>query len=182
MTTLICVPGWMDSGDAHWQTLWLKSYPVSDRVEHADWAHPDRDAWMAGLEATLARQEGEVGLAAHSLGCSTVVQWAARASLLAQRRIKGALLVAPPDVHGRAFADTVPASGFAEEPDWPLPFPSIVVASTDDPFCAHARAEALAQGWGSRFVSMGAVGHINADSHLGHWEFGQRLLQRLMLG
>jgi uncharacterized protein len=182
VTTLICVPGWLDSDEAHWQTLWLKSYPMSDRAEQSDWMHPDRDAWVAGLDAVIERQEGSVVLVGHSLGSSTVVQWAAHASLLQQRRIKGALLVAPPDVHGDAFLSTVPATGFADEPDWRLPFPSILVASSDDPFCELARAEALARSWGCRFVSIGAAGHINGESHLGHWEVGQRLLQRLILG
>lgn len=181
MTTLICVPGWLDSDADHWQTLWLKSYPVSDRVVQGDWERPERAAWVAALDATIARQQGRVVLAAHSLGCSTVVQWAAQASLLQQRRVKGALLVAPPDVHSPAFVETVPASGFAEEPDWRLPFPSILVASSDDPFCAEEHAAVLARAWGSRFVSLGAAGHINGASRLGHWEFGQRLLQRLIL-
>jgi hypothetical protein len=182
MTTLICVPGWGDSADGHWQSLWQRSYPMSDRAVQADWMRPERDAWVAGLDAAICRQEGAVVLAAHSLGCSTVVQWAAHASLVQQRRIKGALLVAPPDVHGEAFRRTVAAEGFDDEPDWRLPFPSILVASSDDPYCALARAEAMAQAWGSRFVSLGAAGHINHDSHLGNWEFGQRLLQRLILG
>lgn len=182
MTVLVCVPGWQDSGPNHWQSLWVKSYPSSDRVVQSDWQRPDRDAWVARLDETLAAQDDPpIVLVAHSLGCSTVVHWAAQASMQQHKRIKGALLVAPPDVHGAAFAATVPASGFADEPDWRLPFASIVVASSDDPFCAPDQARRLADRWGARFVELAGGGHLNADSGLGAWEYGQRLLQRLIL-
>jgi hypothetical protein len=182
VTTLVIVPGWMDSGAGHWQTLWEKSYPASVRSEQDDWARPVRSDWVARLDATLQQLEADedVVFVAHSLGCATVAHWAAQASLLEQRRIRGALLVAPPDLDD-VRCDVVPASGFTPLPDWRLPFPAIVVASLDDPFCTPERAEAMARAWEARFVTVGAAGHINADSGLGQWEFGQRLLQRLIL-
>ena len=181
MNFMVCVPGWQDSGPDHWQTLWCKGYPNTVRVAQRDWLHPNCLEWVAGLAAAIAEQDEPVVLVAHSLGCSTVVHWAAQASLLEQRRIKGALLVAPPDVRGTAFRAQVPARGFDAEPNWQLPFPSIVVASSDDPFCAPMRAVGLARGWGSRLVTLAHAGHINAESRLGHWEAGQKLLQRLLL-
>jgi hypothetical protein len=33
--------------------------------------------------------------------------------------------------------------------------------------------------WGSEFVNVGALGHINADSGLGDWRLGLSLLRRL---
>jgi hypothetical protein len=33
--------------------------------------------------------------------------------------------------------------------------------------------------WGSQFADAGAVGHVNAESELGAWEFGLFLLSRL---
>ncbi|MCL6646441.1 MAG: alpha/beta hydrolase, partial [Dehalococcoidia bacterium] len=50
-----------------------------------------------------------------------------------------------------------------------LPFPSVLVASRDDPYCRFERAQALAQAWGSRFIDAGARGHLNAESGLGDW-------------
>lgn len=181
MTTLVIVPGWQDSGPAHWQTLWEKSYPGCLRVRQTDWQLPVRPAWVSGLSAAVAQAEEPLMLVAHSLGCSTVVHWAATLSLAEQRRVKGALLVAPPDVQGQAFGAEVGAEGFEPEPQRRLPFPSIVVASRDDPYCDIGRAQALAAQWGGEFVDIGCAGHINAESRLGHWESGQRLLQRLML-
>jgi predicted alpha/beta hydrolase family esterase len=54
-----------------------------------------------------------------------------------------------------------------------LPFPSIVVASTDDPYGGVPFSQACAAAWGSRWESIGPRGHINADSGLGDWDEGQ---------
>lgn len=61
----------------------------------------------------------------------------------------------------------------------PLPFPSLLVASEDDPYASVAFTRALAESWGSRWQSIGAAGHINGDSGLGEWYEGQGLLDSL---
>ena len=63
-----------------------------------------------------------------------------------------------------------------------LPFPSIVVASTDDRYIDVATARRYAEGWGSRFVDVGPLGHINSDSGLGMWPAGRALLEQLRGG
>jgi hypothetical protein len=60
-----------------------------------------------------------------------------------------------------------------------LPFPSIVVASTDDPYVTLERAQQFADGWGSRLVTVADAGHINGQSGLGDWPAGFALLQEL---
>jgi predicted alpha/beta hydrolase family esterase len=60
-----------------------------------------------------------------------------------------------------------------------LPFPSVVVASTDDPYVTTERARRFAEAWGSRFVTVGDAGHINSQSSLGDWPAGFALLQEL---
>uniref|UniRef100_UPI0019D2D5C2 RBBP9/YdeN family alpha/beta hydrolase n=1 Tax=Pseudomonas viridiflava TaxID=33069 RepID=UPI0019D2D5C2 len=94
----LIVPGWQGSGDEHWQSHWQRSLPNSQRVEQADWLNPDRDAWVAQLERAIAAHATPVILIAHSLGCITVVHWAASAPVELLRRVSGALLVAPADV------------------------------------------------------------------------------------
>jgi hypothetical protein len=64
-------------------------------------------------------------------------------------------------------------------PHGALPCPSIMVASANDPWMTAHSAETWARRWGSDFVNAGALGHINAESGLGDWRFGQRLLQAL---
>jgi predicted alpha/beta hydrolase family esterase len=181
MTALVCVPDWQDAADDHWQSLWIRDYPNSARVYQRDWRHPERAEWVRALQQTLSEQDEIAVLAAHGVGCSTVVHWAAHASPEQLRRVKGVLLVAPPDVAAATFQTSVGASGFTPEPDWALPFASIVAASSDDPFCSQEHAQALAQAWGSEFVALGAVGHVSTDRQLGSWRVGQKLLQRLML-
>jgi uncharacterized protein len=112
-------------------------------------------------------------LAAHSLGCLAIAHGLREGAL----PIHGALLVAPPDVERPDFPPVL--EGFAPIPRERLPFPSIVVASRNDPFSAFERAEALAAAWGSQLVDVGAQGHINADAGFGPWPLGERLLDAL---
>lgn len=91
--------------------------------------------------------------------------------------IAGALLVAVPDPEGASFPTQ--AVGFKPLPLRRLPCASIVVCSSDDPYGTVDFARQCAAAWGSRLVSIGRAGHINADSGLGDWSEGQRLLHSL---
>lgn len=178
-TTTFVLPGYANSGPGHWQTRWEALDPAFRRVAMPDWDHPVRDAWCGTLDAAIAgAPSGPICLAAHSLGCLTTAQWALRvARPLQVGKIAGALLVAPPDPSGPAFPRD--ASGFDDVALAPLPFPSIVVASSDDPYGSLAFARRCAADWGSRLIEIGAHGHINADSGLGDWEEGRRWLASL---
>lgn len=63
--------------------------------------------------------------------------------------------------------------------DVKLSCPSIVVGSSNDPWMKAHQAAYWAQVWGSEFINVGALGHVNAESRLGDWLFGLSLLQRL---
>jgi predicted alpha/beta hydrolase family esterase len=86
--------------------------------------------------------------------------------------------VAPPDVD-RHDADPRFVR-FAPSPRSPLPFPSYLAASRNDPACELRAAQALASDWGSRFAYAGALGRIDERSDLGDWGFGKRLLAQLL--
>jgi uncharacterized protein len=175
---VLVLPGYMNSGEGHWQTRWEALHPSFRRVPMSDWDHPSRDAWCRTLDATVRAAERPVAFAAHSLGCLTVAFWAAQyASADSLGKVTGALLVAVPDPDGAAFPQD--ASGFEPVPLTPLPFASVVVASTDDPYGGVAFSQRCAAAWGSRWHDIGARGHINADSGLGDWEEGQRWLASL---
>ena len=91
------------------------------------------------------------------------------------------LHVAPADVDSPAHtADEV--RNFSPIPLVRLPFPSIVVASTNDPFVTPARAATFARAWGSRLVTFERAGHLNADAGFGPWPEGRRLLAELTKG
>ena len=174
-TPILILPGYADSGPDHWQSHWERADPACRRVVQADWLQPTRDAWLSALERAVAACAAPPVLVAHSLACSLVAHWAANP----RARAKGALLVAPADVDSpRHTPDEV--RSFSPIPMARLAFPSIVVASTEDPFYTMARAEALATAWGSRLVTLERAGHINADSGHGPWPEGRRLLDELI--
>ena len=173
-TTALMVPGLWSSGPEHWQTHWEAADPSFRRVEQEEWDSADRREWVRSLDDAVRRAGRGVVLAAHSLGCATVVHWAG----MPGRMVRGALLVAPADVDGAGFP--LEARGFAPMPLRPLPFPSILVASTDDPYVTMERAQIFAEAWGSRLVEAGAVGHLNSASGLGAWPEGRKLLDELL--
>jgi predicted alpha/beta hydrolase family esterase len=176
---ILILPGYGGSGPAHWQTFWEQANPNARRVEARDWYAPDRAEWVWNLQDAVQRIQAcgrDLILVAHSLACLQVVHWAVRAGA-ASLCVRGALLVAPPDPDGPEFP--VSATGFAPLPLVQLPFPVIVVGSTDDVYATTDFSEACANAWGARFVNVGALGHINAASGLGEWPEGQRLLDEL---
>jgi len=176
--TVITVPGLNGSGPSHWQSLWERFRPDTVRAELGQWHMPHRNSWVTKLDQAIARARAPVVLAAHSLGCAAVAWWAELSPQPYGWPVAGALLVAPADVDQRGAQDEIAA--FAPMPHKPLPFPSILVGSSDDPYCDPARARSIAADWGSVFVDAGALGHLNAASGLGIWPEGQALLDRVM--
>ena len=176
--TILTVPGLGGSGPSHWQTLWESARPDTVRVELGMWHTPHRNAWVTKLDQAIRQAKAPVVLAAHSLGCLAVAWWAEMTRQPYGWPVAGALLVAPADVD-RADARAELAT-FGPTPTTPLPFPSIVVASQDDPWIAIERAHSLAVGWGSHFIDAGAQGHLNAASGIGWWQEGQELLDRVI--
>ncbi len=175
---ILTVPGLGGSGPSHWQTLWEQSRPDTTRVELGMWSTPHRNAWVTKLDQAIRQAQAPVVLAAHSLGCLAVAWWAELAGQPFGSPVAGALLVAPADVDRSSAPDTLKA--FGPTPAKPLPFPSILVASSDDPWIDSHRARALANSWGSHFVDAGPQGHLNAASGIGWWEEGQTLLDRVL--
>jgi len=169
----IIVPGWKNSGPDHWKSRWAALLPLAVRLEQRDWQNPVAAQWIASLAAEVDRARSPVLLVAHSLGC--LVSAALPVPLRA--KVAGALLVAPADVERADTPDCL--RSFAPVPRQPLPYQSVVVASDDDPYCSLDRARAFAGDWGSRIVILSGAGHINADSGLGDWPQGLKLLGAL---
>ena len=168
---VLTLAGLWNSGPQHWQTHWEHKHPGWHRVQHRDWNNPDRHEWVTELDAAIADCQGPPLLVAHSLACVMVAQWARSGSEL---NIAGAFLVAPSDVEAPSYP--VDVNGFAPMPLEPMPFPSIVVTSSNDEYVSVERARQFAQAWGSRLVEIGPAGHINGDSGYGEWPEGEKLL------
>lgn len=173
-SNILIHPGLGNSGEKHWQTLWEKRFPQFKRIQQKEWDTPVCEDWIATIDEWVMQHDPQnVILVGHSLACSAIGYWAQKY----QRKIKGAMLVAPSDTE----ADTYPpgTTGFMPMPMNKLPFPSITVMSTNDHYVRIERAQAFAKAWGSELVNIGDAGHINADSNLFFWEFGLELLGRL---
>ena len=171
---VLVLPGWQNSGPAHWQSRWevLHGYV---RVDQHDWMRPLRGDWIARLEEVLLAQDGPSILVAHSLGCLLAAAWASHSRNT--HLVTGALLVAPGDAEREELRPVL--TSWAPIPMKPLPFKSVLMGSHNDPYCSLARAQAFANAWGSEFVDCGAAGHLNAESGLGDWPDGHAILMKL---
>lgn len=174
MTHYLIVPGLGNSGPQHWHTYFEQSGPHFSRIQQEEWEAPECEAWINRIEEKVSEFDPEqVVLIGHSLGCTAIAHWARRFN----RNIKGAMLVAPSDIENPVY--TFPAVGFSPIPLEKIPFPTLVVASTDDPWVSFERAAFFASAWGSEFVSLGPAGHINVASGHTTWDEGLALLKRL---
>lgn len=174
MTDLIIIPGFGGSGPAHWQSLWEELYPSTKRLQPESWDAPELDDWIAALELLVGACKTPPVLVAHSLGCLLVAFWQMKSSL----PVAGAFMVAVPDPATDGFSTTTPS--FVDVPTFPFRFPSLVVASTNDPYDANGFALTKVSQWKSDLCSVGNLGHINGQSGLGEWRFGQKLLESFL--
>ena len=170
---IFTVPGLFNSGPQHWQTHWENEYGFV-RIEQQDWETPVCDDWLQTIDAVVNQQPlNKVVLIGHSLACCTIVRWSKKYN----RIIKGVLLVAPSDVEAPSYPPGT--TGFSPMPKFKLPFPSIIIASSNDEYVTFERAKEFAGNWGSEFINAGELGHINSISNLGNWPFGQAQLKKL---
>ena len=182
--TVVLVPGLRGHVEDHWQTHLAATLPNARTVPPLGRTWPSLRDRVTLLDRTVADVHGPVVIVAHSAGVLASVHWAATYEGTA---VVGALLVTPP-----AFAAPLPPEypsiaelrthGWLPIPRRPLPFPSILAGSTDDPLGNPVRLRALANAWGSRTHSLGAVGHLNPASGFGEWPEAIELIEELRNG
>lgn len=176
--TLI-VPGLYGSGESHWQTWIERQIDGARRVEQRDWNSARLDEWATVLAAEIAASTTPVWIVAHSFGCLVTAAVASRCA----DRIRGAMLVAP--ANPERFSErglesrTSIRSISSKLPHGALGFPTVVVASTNDPWMRFTTASVWAERWGARLVNLGQAGHINADAGFGPWPQGLELFNGL---
>lgn len=183
-STVVIVPGLRDHVADHWQTLLADDLTRHGRPVHIvgplRTERLSRHARVAALDRTLRGIAGPVLLVAHSAGVAITVHWAQSGS----RPVRGALLATPADLEfplpeGYPTTAELDAHGWNPLPRRRLPFPSIVAASTDDPLGRYRRITGMAETWGSRLDTLGAVGHLNPASGFGPWTRAEDLLADL---
>ncbi|MBF6991872.1 MULTISPECIES: RBBP9/YdeN family alpha/beta hydrolase [Cupriavidus] len=188
-TTVLLVPGLRDHVAEHWQTLLQAQLPNARSVPPLEHDKLSRDARVAALDAALAEIDGPVVLVAHSAGVMITVHWAAHADTHAaaenRRKIRGALLATPADLEtpmpaGYPDTATLAQHGWLPVPRSPLPFPTILAASRNDPLATYPRAAEMASDWGSKLVDLGEVGHLNPAAGYGPWPRATALIDELL--
>ena len=178
--TAVLVPGMREASSEHWQAILAARLPGARQVTPLGRTLRDVSEHVAALQQTLDDVAGPVILVAHSAGVITTVHWASRH----RGRVVGALLATPPDLVTPLAAeypslDELADHGWLPVPTDPLPFPSILATSADDPLSDPARNRAFGKAWGSDVRDIGAVGHLNPASGYGEWPDAQRLLDEL---
>ncbi len=179
-TSYLFVPGLREHVAEHWQTLLAARLPNAHCVPPLETDKLSLAARVDALQHALERIDGPVILVAHSAGVMMVAHWAQQHT----RPIKGALLATPADVEspfpaGYPTTHTLQANGWLPIPRQPLPFPSLLAASRNDPLADFTRLEQLARDWHSQLIDLGTVGHLNPASGFGDWPAAEALLNLL---
>lgn len=178
--TVVIVPGLRDHVPTHWQTLLAEQLQGSVTVPRMTDKKRSCAAWVEQIDRTLARVAGPVILVAHSGGVMMVVHWAQQH----RRPIHGALLAAPADLEsplpeGYPTMDLLMQGGWLPIPRTPLPFRSVVAASTNDPLARYERVAGYALDWGGHLVDVGPVGHLNPAAGFGEWPRAHEFVREL---
>jgi predicted alpha/beta hydrolase family esterase len=182
--TFVFLAGIGNSEPEHWQRLWFAEVSQSARslwVDHHDWNRVSRDHWVTELDAAIDGADATdrpLVFVAHSLGCLLAAEWIDENR---DARVRGALLVAPPDLTCERAPKTTTGfrSPFAVGP---LACKAVLVASDDDPYASIEFARRLAEHWKARLAGVGPRGHINLASGLGRWPEGRALLTEVTNG
>lgn len=171
-TDILIIPGYEGAGPVHWQTRMAGKLSTARIVDQPDWLHASLHVAVAQIVKAVSEATRPVVFVAHSLGNILVAQSVTAlrdADLLA--RVKGAYLVAAPNSDSlRTLSSVDPA--FADIPRDPLPFPSVLVASSNDPFASLEDAADISAAWGAKLIEAGEQGHINTASGHGPWPEG----------
>ncbi|WP_106854373.1 RBBP9/YdeN family alpha/beta hydrolase [Caballeronia novacaledonica] len=179
--TVLIVPGLRDHVADHWQTLLAAKLPRVHTVEPLEHNKLGCTARVVAIARAIQSIDGPVIVVAHSAGVMMLAHWVSRHD---SSMIRGALLAAPADLEtpmpaGYPTIDALSEHGWLPIPRAILPFPSIVAASSNDPLTRIERARDFAQAWGSRFLELGAAGHLNPASGHGEWPRAEELLSEL---
>lgn len=173
------LPGRGNSGPDHWMTHWLGLFPNASRVLQRTWDAPDPEDWVQRVDQAVRAAPKDVVLLGHSMATITTVKWAGRAEPDVLAKVKGAFLVATTDVED-PDPDFDLVRPFAPIPLAPLPFPTLVVASRNDPRVSFERSRQFATAWGAAFVDVGELGHMGNPDKLRDWPVGLLMLGKLL--
>ncbi len=169
----VIAPGYLDSDEGHWQTLWQQQWgEQAVRTSPSSWLEPEFDDWQDALDAVV--EPGSV-IVAHSLGCLATLAWLGRHPGVAA----GAFLVAVPDAGRADFPEAI--RGFSR-PSAPVGDPVLMVGSTDDPYADWSFTQQTAALLGVRLIEVANGGHLSTASGRGPWPEGRAVFDEFVAG
>jgi uncharacterized protein len=172
---LLIVPRIGGAAEGDWPSRWRSKLSTARFVHPADPADRRREAWMEAVAGAARKATRPALFVGHGLGTTAIADAAAA---LGSADVRGAFLVTPPDERGLerlAGADWTPTRA-------PLPWPSLVVASRNDPLGAYDAVATLASDWGAELVDAGEAGGLDALSGHGPWPEGLMRLAAFIKG
>ncbi len=173
---ILILPGLGGGTDDHWYRRWNSKLKTARIVEQDDWFSPNQDDWTRNIVAAAKSANRPVFMVAHSLGAVALTH---AAEQLADANVLGAMLVAMPDL--TSAQDLIPQTvKFEPATTAPLTFPSLMVASRNDPYSSYQKAEETALDIGSLLIDAGDHGHINDESGHGPWPEGLMAMSKFL--
>lgn len=170
----VIVHGWQGSGPKHWQSWLAGELREAGREARfptlPDPAAPNRQAWLDGLQATLAGLlEDQFDVVAHSLGAVLWLHHAAAAGD-APRPARVAL-VAPPSPHTEipALAQFFPPPLDIDAVRQAAGEGTVLVGSDNDPHLPEGIGAAYGLPLKIATTVVEGGGHLNEDSGYGEW-------------
>ena len=175
MTKYFIIPGIGDSDNEHWQSYFEKKLDNSQRIVQDNWTEPTLEDWVERMDEILSGENlSETILITHSLGGITLAHWVLKYG----KKLKGALIVAPPDLDN-PYED-LRLKSFTPIPQINLQFPSILVCSSNDNWLSLERANHFANSWGSELIILKNAGHISGADGFNNWDDGLEILKKLV--
>lgn len=162
----------------YWQRHWIEGRIDCRAVDLGNARQPDRNSCVMRLDHALRRVGAPVILVGHGVGALTIAAWTGLMSSESESAVAGALLIAPCDPMAEGADPRLQC--FAPLPTTIFTFPTLVVASDDDPAISAERAFSLARQWGAGFARFGECGHFMPSDGLGWWDEGEELLDRFI--
>jgi predicted alpha/beta hydrolase family esterase len=171
---VLLLPDLDSDSPAYWQRQWIASRNDASIVDMGGSYRPDRNNWTTRIDHATRCAGAPILLVGHGAGALAIAWWAVLCAHENESTVVGALLIGPSNPSGAAYGDRL--TSFLPLPQTILPFPSLVVASEDDPALPVDRAFNMARQWGSGFARFGDCGHFGDDDGLGNWQQGEQLL------
>jgi predicted alpha/beta hydrolase family esterase len=152
---------------------WLASQLAAQNVEVIipQMPHPDKpklEEWLAHLDALQLGNPSELYMVGHSLGCSTILQYAAR--LPARQKLAGAVLVAGfAESIGIVDIDNFLTIAWDDAKIRSSIDKLVAFNSNNDPYVPISAGEHLHKRFGGEFIKVDGAGHFNRRD--GYQEF-----------